>query len=629
MPRSPLDSPTTAHLALRLSAPVAGILAMAALAAFQVDRVAAAETAYLALATGAVLVAAAGAAPRSGAYGWLGTALVVAAVWALPAGPGRGAVALALAAGTLAVTGFGRRGADPARALLAPARAVALAIGLQALLRGGDLLGAGSTLRTAVIFVAFPVAGAAGVIALGRLQGPVRALLAAAVVLALGPGFRPATLSVVAALVAAPVVLGRVAGWAGRPGPRLAALVLVAAPFAWDPRAAGAAAAAGLALALAPGPEAGAAAPGLVRSLRAGWAPALVGAAALALAVLLPGRGAASSLELAALVPLAVPTLALAGSRRWGVAVAALALALASAHAVTVEGVLAAPGALAVFALAAPREPRRAAAPGSIPIPIPIQIQAAWSCSLLALAGLVAAYPWLRPRPLAAALDLLDLPRTWWGGLIVMAGAAALAAAAHLVAARGAHGPTGSPEARRPGAALAGLTAAIVFALVIASLPAAGEPLLAGQALLLDRDHPRWSVEVPAAGGTASRTAGGGAFTMVLDSALANAAGLPRGAPVATVRWRDGRGPDRVRTLRLGEETGEWAADRPDLATARAASPAPWLSWVAADRGFFGHRYRTLEHLAVPRGRHRLEIALRPDLPPEVTLTLFHLEVRP
>lgn len=615
MLRSPLDSPTTAHLALRLGAPVAGVLAMASLAAYQVDPLAAAETAYLALAAGAVLVAAAGVAPRSGACAWLGTALVVTVVWALPAGAARGAAALALAAATLTLAAFGRRGPEPARALLAPGPAVALAVGLQALLRGGELLGSGSLLRTAVVFVAFPAAGAAALIVLGRLRGPGRALLAGAAVLALGPGFRPATLTALAALAAGPVLLAKVDArdrtWAGRPAARLAALALLAAPFAWAPRAAGVAAAAGFALGLAPGPEAEAGGRGFAAGLRAGWASALVGAAALALAALAPGRGPAESLGLAALVPLAVPALALAGGRRWGVALAALALALAAGRAVAVDGALAAPGALAAFALPEPRGGWRPA--------IPLRVQAAWSCALLGLAALLGAYPWLRPDPLAAALGLLGLPVTWWSALAVMAAAALL-----VVAASVAYGPAGSPERGRT-EPLAALTAGLVFALLIAGLPAAGSPLLAGQALVLDREHPGWSVAVPASG----RAAGSRSLTLVLDSALANAAGLPRGTPVATVRLRSRRGPDRVRTLRLGEETGEWAADRPDLAGRAAAAPAPWLSWVAAEGRYFGRRYRAVVRL-VPAGKPEiLEVALRPDLPPDVALTLFQVEARP
>ncbi len=625
MPRSPLDSPTTAHLALRSGAPVAGVLAMLSLAAWQRDPMAAAETAYLALAAGAVLVAAAGVAPRSGAHGGLGAALVVTAVWALPAGPARGAAALALAAGTLAVAAFGRRGPAPARELLAPRAAVALAIGLQALLRGGDLLGTGSLLRTAAVFVAFPAVGAAALIVLGRLQGPSRALLAGAALLALGPGFRPATLTALVALAAAPVALGRVPGWT-RPGARIAALALLAAPFAWDPRAAGVAAAAGLALALAPGRDPEGEEPGFARSFRGGWAPALVGAAALALAALAPGRGFAESLELAALVPLAVPALALAGGRRWGVALAALALALAAGRAVAVEGALAAAGALAAFALPEPGGSRRPAASVRVraPVQVQVQVQAVWSCFLLGLTALLSAFPWLRPEPLAAALGLLGLPVTWWSALAVMVAAATLGVAAGV-----AHGRAGAADRDRPGAPLAGLTAAVVLALLIASLPAAGSPLLAGEALVLDRDQPRWAVELSAAGQAAARMTDGRHFRLVLDSALANAAGLPHGTPVATVRLRSARGPDRVWTLRLGEETEEWAAARPGLALGRPASAVPWLSWVAADGLFFGRRYRTVLRLAAPGRPELLEVALRPDLPPEVALTLFQVEVRP
>jgi hypothetical protein len=145
----------------------------------------------------------------------------------------------------------------------------------------------------------------------------------------------------------------------------------------------------------------------------------------------------------------------------------------------------------------------------------------------------------------------------------------------------------------------------------------------AGGPLVLGEERPAWAA---ALGPRAER---GRVRTIVLDSALANAAAVPHGTPVATLRLRDPDRADRLWTLRMGEETGEWAADRPDLRSQRPPAPEPWLSWVAEGGSFFGHRYRALRRLAEPVAARRVELSLRPDLPPGVELSVFHLELRP
>jgi len=55
----------------------------------------------------------------------------------------------------------------------------------------------------------------------------------------------------------------------------------------------------------------------------------------------------------------------------------------------------------------------------------------------------------------------------------------------------------------------------------------------------------------------------------------------------------------------------------------------PWTSWVSETGGFFGRRYRSLHRLEEPTTADEVEIALRSDLPEEVELTVFHLELRP
>lgn len=613
----------TASLAISIAPSLAAVLAVASLGAFQADPGASAETTYLALAAGVVLVAAGALGAKRGtptAEAVAGPLLVVVAAWTLPVGPARGAVVLTLVAGTLAVAALrllprvaaeGPADGDNGTADRLPALPVlALALGLQALLRGGEILLSGdagwqSVLRGAVLFAVFPAVGAAAVLALARLQGRRRALLAAAAVLLVGPGFRPATLAALVALAAAPALLSRPDALPGGSrtarGLRWTGLVLLAAPFAWDPRAAGAALVAGLAA--GPRRDAGsldAPADRPPSDFRA-WAPAALAAAALALASLFPGREPGEAVALAALVPLAVPVLALPGREGAPRALAALLLAFAAGRGVLVEGALAAPAALAALAV-----PRR----GSV-----AAVQGVWSGALLAASSLLGAYPWLRPEPLRGALGLLGLPPTWPGALAAVAGAAGLAGLALVLARTRSRWGLGD-EGTAGRIAVVGLTA-----LVLLRVPSVGATPLEARVLVLDRDRPSWTAPM---GAEADRVR-----TVVLDSTLAHAAELPAGTPVATLRLREPGRPDRVWTVRAGSDTGEWAADRPDLRGSRPPAPRPWSSWVAGEGTFFVRRYRARHTLPEPAAPERLKLTLRPDLPPRVVLTVYHLELRP
>jgi hypothetical protein len=247
---SRLAHPTAAFGALgaRLLPAVAAIAAIGAFGAFPAGTPGGAESLYLAFAAGVVLLSAAAVAPRPGVEVAAGALVVTLATWALPDGPARGAVVMALAGGALAVAAARRLGSidDEGRAAapgwpLPPVAAVGLALGCQVLLRGGELLHAGSALRAAVVFVAFPVAGALAVLALAPLHGRRAALLAGAAAILLAPGFRPASVAALGALAAGSWLLA-----AGRPAPGdrsgwrvlAPAALLLLAPFAWDVRAA-------------------------------------------------------------------------------------------------------------------------------------------------------------------------------------------------------------------------------------------------------------------------------------------------------------------------------------------------------------------------------------------------------
>ncbi|MFP3941875.1 MAG: hypothetical protein ACLF0P_16390, partial [Thermoanaerobaculia bacterium] len=284
----------------------------------------------------------------------------------------------------------------------------------------------------------------------------------------------------------------------------------------------------------------------------------------------------------------------------------------AGALAVGVEGALGAPVALA--ALAVPRRGPVAA------------VQGAWSATLLGLAAVVAAYPWLRPRPLPVVLEVLGIGGGWPAALAVVAGAALLAGgwslAARLRPVR--QGGPPPPAAGVPGdseRAPAAMALAALGLLVVLGVPSGGTDAVGGAGRVLDAKGPAWTLAARDLGST------GPVEKLVLDSTLANAVGLPEGTPVATVRLRGRDGREQVWTLRMGRETGEWAAGRPG--PDGASAPRPWIAWVAEEGTFFGRRYRAVRHLPAAVVPEALELTRRSDLPPEVALTVFHLELRP
>jgi hypothetical protein len=115
--------------------------------------------------------------------------------------------------------------------------------------------------------------------------------------------------------------------------------------------------------------------------------------------------------------------------------------------------------------------------------------------------------------------------------------------------------------------------------------------------------------------------------SLILESALSNGAGLENGTPVAVMSLTDPSGRTIERTIRAGEDTGEWAAKRADVnATARLRSPEPWITWFFD--GFLAQRYRTRWDLPVPGRYSRVRLALSPNLPPQVSLTVHQVEIR-
>lgn len=569
----PRPFPLTEAL-LRAAVPLATLAAMAVFVARE-SAVAASEGLYLAVLSGAALLAVAFLAPAPAVELGAGAVLTAAAVWSLPAGPGRGAAVTLLLAALLAIAAA-RRLASCLPDLPLDA-AVPLAFGAQVLLRGDLLFQPQADLRTLVALLALPAAGAVAATMLAHRHGGGPALLAAGTVLVLAPGWNVAATLGLIALAAgdrlADPDVGRI--------DRGAAFLVLIAPIAWEPGPGLAAAAAGLAL----------------------WRPRLALGLTVLLAAALLGAGyrgqgpAPAPVEGIALLILLLPAVVLPGRDRSWLVPTALLLA-AAAPRIPDASALAAP--LALAALAVRRE-------GAAEIP-----QRVWTGALLGGTALLASYPWLREDALTSAVALAGLaPGSvlgWRGAAAVLATLIALAAGLGSVP-----GPLGSR--RWIGAA----AAAAICSAVFLHLPRWGAPLLPPETgVILDPAHPAWMAAF-----AAPRRMGG----VVVESSLSGGAALADGTPVAKVRLRDDAGRSVLWILRAGEGTGEWAARRPDVErTARLHSPPAWISWIAGD--FFAQRYRAVWSLKEPARFTNLRVEIARDLPPDVGLTLHQVEVR-
>jgi hypothetical protein len=569
---------TPRNLPLRLLVPLGALAAMAAFSGRDVMAGATAEGLYLAVLAAAALLPVGWLAPDPAWELGLGAVLATAAVWALPPGPGRGAAVVLVLAAALAVAAARRlSSALPADGLapgVAPSITIPLALGLQILLRGELLLAPSLSVRLVVALLVLPVAGALAVTLLARRHGAVLPLIAAGTALTLAPGFNAASTLALLALAAGDTLGRQDLRWPVRAG----ALAVVLAPIAWQPGFGVVIAACGLALAWP----------------RAGLALAVLAAAGMEIISKRPPNVAL--LNFSAL-PLLVPAALIPERRRiWNVLAAALLVA--TAPLVPDLSTLAAPLALAALSL------RR-----DIAFTVP---QRVWTGALLGGTALLASYPWLRQTPMTTALAFLGMlpgpPLAIWIVTAVL-GLAALG----LGAAR-----TWSEPVRA--ARLAGLSGACLMLALLQGLPTAGTPLLTPRVPVeLDAGHPAWETALPPSPAAA-------VGSVVVESYLANGAALARGTPVAVVKLVSAAGRGVDWTLRAGDDTGEWAARRPDVAGEAAPAPAAWVSWVA--EGFFAQRYRSRLQLDRPEPFVRLRIERAPGVPANLTIALYQVEIR-
>lgn len=565
-----LKLPTPEELA-RWTLPLAALAAAAALSRGEVDPAGALETAYLGFLAAAVLLPLGTLAPPPARELAGGAVLTAAVLVGFPVGPARGAVLLAALLAVLALAAGRRlRASLPALPL---GVTLPLALALQLLLRG-DLLLAPEP-RSLVALLALPLLGGAAVSRLARRcsgKAAVPALLAAATALVLGPGWNVASTLALAALAAGDFLAESGRHASRYPGlARLAALAVLLAPVAWQPRTGLLIALAGLAL----------------------WRPrwAVIGALAAtgaAMAFPLPAGQVAYAWFL--WLPLLLPGLLFpARERLWPLA-AALLLASAG-RAAPGEAALAAPLALAALCL-----PRRG--PGT-------SFQTVWTAFVLAGTALLAAYPWLRERPVEAWLSLLG-PLPFVAVFALAAGALVAAGFAWLGSGLG---ERGRPLGRWPELA----TLALLAGAVLPQLPGPVTPLLAaGRAEVLDSARPRWTAKLS-----------GPSRGVVLESSLTNGAGLPAGTPVAVVRL--GRGAREWSwTLRAGRDTGDWAARRPDVRAQFGAGLPGWTAFVG--EGFFGQRYRSARRLPAA-AYSSLTVERAAGLPADVGFAVHQIEI--
>jgi hypothetical protein len=292
--------------------------------------------------------------------------------------------------------------------------------------------------------------------------------------------------------------------------------------------------------------------------------------------------------------------------------------------------------------------------------------QVVWSAALLAATALAAAYPWLRPRPLAAALGLFGLGGEWAASALVAAVGAAAAvvgwtAAGVLRGRRGRDLPPATATQPAPGSspasssspgvggaprllargprrvaspsAAAALAAAALVVAFVAALPSPRSRVSIAEPRSLDAENPRLEIELPTGPPAA------GELVVVADTSLSHAVAVPAATPVATMYLIGESVPGAAAeapllppagawTLAAGRDTAEWSIRRPEVAALAAhAAPEPWLARVAADR-FFGLAFRSHVVLPAPRGSRRLVIERHPALPPETVVHLHRLEVR-
>ena len=117
---------------------------------------------------------------------------------------------------------------------------------------------------------------------------------------------------------------------------------------------------------------------------------------------------------------------------------------------------------------------------------------------------------------------------------------------------------------------------------------------------------------------------------VIVDSNLVHGLKLPAGTVVADVVLRDADNRQIFSwPLKVGVHTAEWAVSRPNLEQSTDLQiPHPWVSQVAPSGTFFSHRFRGRFLVAEALQAAHVHIVRRDDLPDDVQLVLYRLELR-
>jgi|CXWL01.1.fsa_nt_gi hypothetical protein len=397
------------EIAPRLLIALGTALAMATLAAAEVDPAARAEGAYASRLAFAALAPLALVPNLAGSHFALAALLAGGSLWVLPAGPARGLVLVAsllLGLALAVASALGRRhpAGNPLTEVLAEGRTLlGLGLSAQALLRAGDLLAMPLTPVAAARLWGLPAIGCVIALGLCRLAPLGRSRLGLPAVsagvgaaLLLSPGWNVVLVGSLAAILAV------LAFPRGGPLMRIGGGLALAGLATWLPLPTTLAVAAGLLTLAATDDE--------DRTTSTPWLALGLAAGVLTGGLLAWGKawtgGLGATLPAAALVPAAWLR-----PPRWWLLPGLAALTLAALTISAAEAALTAPLLAAGLTAYAPRTTRHLLRPDH---PLATLWQGAAGVVAIAVFGtlalgtfVLAAYPWLRERPLADTLAAL------------------------------------------------------------------------------------------------------------------------------------------------------------------------------------------------------------------------------
>lgn len=558
------------HFLVHFAFVMAAFLATSAIASVEMDPVASAEGRFLALLIGGVLACLSVLVPLQGRDLPWTALLVTAAMWGVGHGPHRGALVTLLLLIGLCVAAV--RSVRLDGILSSPGQGVALAMGLQFLVRSDLLLLPLLDARTLVSLLALPLVLGWAFFLLARYFDPKSVALAGGAAFVLSPGW-----NVTVTLAVSSLALGRLIADRERPSwlRGLAAMTLVI-PVLWNPALGTLFVIGGLTF--------------LVEG-RASW---LLSAAAISVLVWdPPSRVGEDLFAFFSRVVILVPALVMAPRKGRHLILRGGFLASVAGLSGGGPEVLAGGLILAVLGLEKSDDPR---------------MQQAWIVLLGFGTALLASYPWIREDPLQNFLELLGIG-PWRVALVA---ALAVVNVGGLV--------LGFWRRRWPAPRPALVLALMTFLTLVSRVPTPVLVPISFEPVVLTADRPVWTESF------SPREVAGG----VIDSHLAHGDGLELGTWVATVRLR---GPNRELVgswdLLAGIDTAEWAAGRPDVARRPGfQAPEPWLSLMTRERTFFSQRFRARFRSVESLDAATVIVRRNVNLPKEVVLTLYGLELR-